>query len=269
MRMSKIGTNQTISLKDHIHPNMNCGCVTGVPITHDWWGVGNIEEITPLYLTKDGMGVTSIKPTNKKEKKEMERKYSRSELYVGSDYPYVSVRGDGDLYLTTDGEIKRWLKGANNDNIYYSSYKEAEEAIDKYLGESGGLGLWYKGFHSDTDYGSVGEPTLMTDLRGEPLFVGDVVELFSTSDYSCGSQLIVEDYEKSFVMGAKGFEWENGFATSGGSNIYAILKSKSHKELKAGDGVGGLCVIETKTKELTIAEIEAKLGYKIKVVGND
>ena len=230
-----------------------------------WWDINNFNNLSPIYLTSDGSGVTFDKPKNK-EKKMSE--YKRADFKIGE-----SIGGVNRWFVNRIGRAE-WISedgvlGFACDNQYYfPSRQQAEQALSEFLNESESK-LVLRGY-KDNKYGNVGDETGIVDLRGDKLFVGDTVELFNTSEGyingSCGMKPIVEDESKQFVMGVKGQTFTRGI-----SGNYLILKTGGYEDLKVGDEV---CEIEVKKEtnlcqELTMAQVEEKLGYKVKVVGND
>lgn len=85
------------------------------------------------------------------------------------------------------------------------------------------------------DYGTCGTPTKFKDLRGEPLHVGDVVELIKlTEKKSYGDHVVVEDkYKKQFIMGIACDCTGNGEIKGN----WVIIKHKSYSDMKPGDAV--------------------------------
>ena len=79
-------------------------------------------------------------------------------------------------------------------------------------------------------YGVVGTPTKMKDLRGEPLFVGDIVELYNSSWKNRGDSIIVDDHGDKFVRGIR-----MGCKNSGEiSHDFIVIKKQSYKDLAKG-----------------------------------
>lgn len=80
-------------------------------------------------------------------------------------------------------------------------------------------------------YGVVGTPTKMKDLRGKPLFVGDIVELYDSSWRNRGDSIIVDDHGDKFVQGIR-FNCENSGDID---HKYIVIKKKSYKDLEKGE----------------------------------
>lgn len=80
-------------------------------------------------------------------------------------------------------------------------------------------------------YGVVGTPTKMKDLRGEPLFVGDIVELYDSLWKNRGDSIIVDDHGDKFVQGIR-----YGCKDCGDiDHNYIVIKKKSYKDLEKGE----------------------------------
>lgn len=89
---------------------------------------------------------------------------------------------------------------------------------------------------ADKSYGVCGTPTAYKDARGEPLFVGDVVELIDIDNHmSHGEKAIVErETCHAFVMG---IQMDCAPDTGRISHDWVILKTKSYRDMKPGDRV--------------------------------
>lgn len=79
--------------------------------------------------------------------------------------------------------------------------------------------------------GKIGTPTKMKDITGQPLFVGDVVELISKGKRICGNKYIAECDGKGFVMGIAGCCSDDGTI----DDNWIVIKRKGYKELKNGE----------------------------------
>lgn len=85
----------------------------------------------------------------------------------------------------------------------------------------------YPGLHC----GILGTPTKLVDVRGLPLFVGDVVELWSDKKGVLGEEPVVQDTDRPdqfFVMGCAGCD----FTKDGADGGFRIRKVKSFTELR-------------------------------------
>ena len=89
----------------------------------------------------------------------------------------------------------------------------------------------YLEYESGYFYGVVGTPTKMKDLRGEPLFVGDIVELYDSSWKNRGDSIIVDDHGDKFVQGIR-----MGCKNSGEiDHDFIVIKKQSYKDLATGE----------------------------------
>lgn len=268
-----------VSLKNHTHQNLNCRCKTTPPIDGQIKVKFDVDTKPFISATRkhnmdfretinkkaswrnnDTSWITPMKITNKKEEKRMYKK-DDFEIVNGALGGFGVKRKDEWKWISVDGK----LSTDGEKDYVFQSRKEAEQALEDYLAKQNGelyLELESLGSHK----GVVGEKTPFTDLRGEVLYVGDTVESFGGGK-SFGENAVCNDRNMYgfLVMGLAGCNFTNGIS----KNNYAILKTKSYKDLKVGDNIDGIVVKAKETKEMRIEEIEAKLGYKIKVVGND
>lgn len=76
-------------------------------------------------------------------------------------------------------------------------------------------------------YGLVGDETKMKDIRGEKLYVGDVVTHISDSGRNYGKTFIAQKDKECFVMGIKNDCKEDGMIFNG----WKIIKEKSFEEV--------------------------------------
>lgn len=79
-------------------------------------------------------------------------------------------------------------------------------------------------------YGTLGTPTNLKDLRGEPLFVGDVVELFTWSHKYRGDSIVVSPNGEPFIK-----TWPNIYDNDGNSKSWIVIKKKSYEDLAKGE----------------------------------
>lgn len=79
-------------------------------------------------------------------------------------------------------------------------------------------------------YGLLGTPTKMKDLRGEPLFVGDIVELYDSSWRNRGDSIIVDDHGDKFVQGMR-MQCKNSGDID---HDFIVIKKQSYKDLAKG-----------------------------------
>lgn len=79
-------------------------------------------------------------------------------------------------------------------------------------------------------YGTLGTPTNLKDLRVEPLFVGDVVELFTWSHKYRGDSIVVSPNGEPFIK-----TWPNIYDNDGNSKSWIVIKKKSYEDLAKGE----------------------------------
>lgn len=93
-----------------------------------------------------------------------------------------------------------------------------------------------------TNYGEIGKPTNYKDSNGEPLFIGDTVNLKSGSTGICFSNIPVVEYKgHQFIMSIS-----DCFAEDNSRIIkddWTITKEKSHKDFKHNDKT--ICILTT------------------------
>lgn len=129
--------------------------------------------------------------------------------------------------------------------------------------------------------GIVGEKTGLQDMNGDNLYVGDIV--CKDNDKFKGKEFVVcEDNFGYFIFGF-GYMDTSFSAYNLKRNKIDFYKQKSYKSMKKGDEVqyvedtikkdetpyveDTIKYCDATKHELTISEIEKKLGYNIKIVG--
>ena len=93
-------------------------------------------------------------------------------------------------------------------------------------------------------FGEISTPTKMKDIAGEPLFVGDVVELISKTTRTWKHEYIVGNDDKGFVMGIAGSCSADGTI----DNDWIVIKQKSYEELENGENHGIITAILEESK---------------------
>lgn len=85
--------------------------------------------------------------------------------------------------------------------------------------------------------GFIGEPTLLCDIDGNSLCVGDTVKLYKRETLSLRGERVICKKEGSmgFVMGIASENFENG--RTGG---WFIVKKRGHADIKDGEVVDGV-----------------------------
>lgn len=95
-----------------------------------------------------------------------------------------------------------------------------------------------------SNYGTVGTETILRDINGEKLFVGDTIETFNRDMQSYGENFICnEESGGDFVMGiahSSSSKYNHGNIADG----WKVIKRASYTDLKAGDKVGRVTVVE-------------------------
>ena len=94
-------------------------------------------------------------------------------------------------------------------------------------------------------FGEISTPTKMKDITGEPLFVGDVVELILKGKRTFGNVYIVEDCDKCFVMEIKSDCDVDGKI----DDDWIVIKRKSYEELENGEEHDGIKAILEESKQ--------------------
>ena len=95
-----------------------------------------------------------------------------------------------------------------------------------------------------TFYGKIGTPTKMKDIAGQPLFVGDVVEVTEKGIETCWNRYIVEDCDKCFVMRMKSDCDVDGTI----DDDWVVIKRKSYEDLENDEEHGGIKAILEESK---------------------
>lgn len=93
-------------------------------------------------------------------------------------------------------------------------------------------------------YGLLGTPTKMKDLRGEPLFVGDIVELYDSSWRNRGDSIIVDDHGDKFVQGIR-MQCKNSGDID---HDFIVIKKQSYKDLEKGEVYRSVHRVDPKEK---------------------
>lgn len=96
-------------------------------------------------------------------------------------------------------------------------------------------------------YGNIGDPTKMKDIRGESLFVGDVVTIISKENgINAGQKLVCESSSEfhgqhPFIMGIADCCKESGDVED-----WIVIKEKSFTELENGEEIAGVVAVINK-----------------------
>ena len=93
-------------------------------------------------------------------------------------------------------------------------------------------------------FGEISTPTKMKDIAGEPLFIGDVVELILKGERTFGNVYIVERGGKCFVMEIRSDCDVDGKI----ADEWIVIKRKSYEELENGEKHGIITAILEESK---------------------
>ena len=160
----------------------------------------------------------------------------------GSYHPvnskYFELYDYNKIVITTDGNKTLARLYENNEVIRTAEAKcspnfetGAKLAFERLMEKKDGFVPYLKDETTGVFYGKLGTPTKMKDITGEPLFVGDVVELISKGSRICGNKYITEADGKGFVMGIE-------YCCSADGTIddkWIVIKRKSYEELENGE----------------------------------
>lgn len=84
-------------------------------------------------------------------------------------------------------------------------------------------------------YGKIGTPTSMEDIRGEQLFIGDVVTLVNKRGVNHGKEFVCEDEGDQFVMGIRCDCHANGKIDG-----WTVIKEKSYEDVEHDERYGAV-----------------------------
>lgn len=178
------------------------GKVVCIKSGYSWWTVGKVYDVVDGYITADD-----------------------GDVFPKKGYRYTSaedVKHAGNLSKLYGGDDK------HNPKNEFIPLVEDETPLKLVEVKDG------------RDYGICGTPTKFKDKNGEPLFVGDVVDVFNPLGHCVGDSIVVESAlsyadgkVKQFV---RGIEIACNDKT-GKIKGWKVEKVKSYKDCKAGDVV--------------------------------
>lgn len=162
---------------------------------------------------------------------------------------------EGERYLTTEGKIGTWQTVrpydgdivATNENAYFPNQQEAEKALEEFINNQKGE----------------------KEMKKSDLKNGMVVEMRDRDKY----MVLKTRFFEAIVSGEEGYEYLSDYAedlTFEGVDELDIVAI--YEPQNAGDALENewdyLEPIweRTELKELTVAEIEKQLGYKVKII---
>lgn len=131
---------------------------------------------------------------------------------------YIKIKEDGGLWNWNDWFIQKKTTEAP---------KKDYEPLEVYPG------LVYTG--SRKYYGKIGTPTSMEDIRGEQLFIGDVVTLVSKRGVNNGKEFVCEDKDDQFVMGIR-----SDCHADGKIDGWTVIKEKSYEDVEHDERYGAV-----------------------------
>ena len=151
---------------------------------------------------------------------------------------FFELYDDPKIVITTDGNKTLARLYENNEVVRTAEAKcspnfetGAKLAFERLMEKKDGFVPYLKDETTGVFYGKLGTPTKMKDITGEPLFVGDVVELISKGSRICGNKYITEADGKGFVMGIKDCCSADGTI----DDKWIVIKRKSYEELENGE----------------------------------
>lgn len=235
-----------------------------------WWYDWMLEDNTTssIHIYTDGTTTTAILKDGKKTIKTAQAKCSPDDTYdfnIGAKLAFERLMGEEKQAIK---EVKRkakvgeWIRvfsksghpngtgifkvtGVDSDGwVYVNNMKYGIVRLDQYVVLEN-----YKPTEDKLEfvphlksgksfYGNIGEETTQTAFGGEKLYVGDVVELYSTdTKIKYGERAVCKHkmHPKGFVMGVG---WQN--FVNGISNEWQIRKVKSFKDVPNGEVINGV-----------------------------
>lgn len=101
--------------------------------------------------------------------------------------------------------------------------------------------LEFVGYEKTVNYGTIGEPTILVDNKGNELFVGDVVDLYysKSGEYRGERPVCANDRYTQFVMGIV----DNCQPDSPNRKDWVFVKVRSYKDLKHGELIDEIKVV--------------------------
>ena len=166
------------------------------------------------------------------------------ELY---DYNKIVITTDGNKTLARlyeNNEVIRTAEAKCSPEDTFDFETGAKLAFERLMKKKDEFVPYLKDEDTGTFCGKIGTPTKMKDITGQPLFVGDVVELISKGERICGNKYIAEDDGKGFVMGIAGCCSDDGTI----DDNWIVIKRKGYEELKNGEMHGSITAILEESK---------------------
>lgn len=166
------------------------------------------------------------------------------ELY---DYNKIVITTDGNKTLARlyeNNEVVRIAEAKCSPEDTFDFETGAKLAFERLMEKKDEFVPYLKSEVIGACYGKIGTLTKMEDITGEPLFVGDVVELISKTTRTWKHKYIVGNEDKGFVMGIAGSCSADGTI----DNDWIVIKKKSYEELENGENHGIITAILEESK---------------------
>ena len=161
------------------------------------------------------------------------------ELY---DYNKIVITTDGNKTLARlyeNNEVVRTAEAKCSPEDTFDFETGAKLAFEQLMEKKDEFVPYLKSETIGVSYGKIGTPTKMEDITGEPLFVGDVVEVISKGNGTYGNSYVAGNDYKGFVMGIAGSCSADGTI----DDCWIVIKKKSCEELENGENYGIITAI--------------------------
>ena len=153
---------------------------------------------------------------------------------------YFELYDYNKIVITTNGNKTLARLYENNEVVRTAGLKcSLKEAFERLMEKKDEFVPYLKSETIGVSYGKIGTPTKMKDIAGQPLFVGDVVEVISKCKGTYGNSYVAGNDDKGFVMGIAG----NCSADGTIDNDWIVIKKKSYEELENGENHGIITAI--------------------------
>lgn len=210
---------------------------------------GNLYTLTDENMTKgEVVAVGSLGEYNDIEVKILEHKTEPE--CVGHTFAvnsqFFEPVHDHKIVITTDGN-KTLARMYENDKVIRTAEAKcspkfetgAKLAFKRLMKKEDEFAPYLKSETIGVSYGKIGTPTKMKDIAGQPLFVGDVVEVISKGKGTYGNSYVAGNDDKGFAMGIAG----NCSADGTIDDCWIVIKKKSYEELENGENYGIITAI--------------------------
>ena len=217
--------------------------ISGSPyrVTNEDMTKGVVVELEEFGYCEDVM-IKVLEHRTKPE--EIEETFSvNSKYFELYDYNKIVITTDGNKTLARlyeNNEVVRTAEAKCSPNFETG----AKLAFERLMKKRDGFVPYLRTSNAGVFCGKIGTPTKMKDITGQPLFVGDVVELISKGKRICGNKYIAEDDGKGFVMGIDDCCSADGTIDDG----WVVIKRKGYEELENGEEHDGIKAILEESK---------------------